>query len=115
MKIVKRYQQVRGSPKTPKQCARSLTPFPSQWHVTKESREQGASLGFPMMEYDGAAELHFATLEDYKACLKLPRWEAIFKDEEKFIDLPIHTMYGYEYLVIGQPLVYNEPDHQVLP
>lgn len=68
----------------------------------------GEKLGNPMMEYDGAAELHFASLDDYMACMELPVWKEIFHDETKFIDLPIHTMYGYEYLVIGEPLVYHE-------
>ena len=64
------------------------------------------------MPWDGAAELHFASLDDYKNCLTLPAWQQIFKDELEFIDLPVHTMYGYEYLVIGEPLVYHEgADH----
>lgn len=76
--------------------------------MTAETRKEGERLGFPMMEWDGAAELHFATLDDYMACWNLPQWKEIFEDETKFIDLPVHTMYGYEYLVIGEPLVYNE-------
>jgi len=76
--------------------------------VTPETRKEGERFGFPMMEWDGAAELHFATLDDYIECTKLPVWQEIFHDETKFIDLPVHTMYGYEYLVIGEPLVYNE-------
>ena len=86
-----------------------LMPSDKQWHVTAESREEAKSLGNPVLEWDGAAELHFATLEDYRKCLELLVWKEIFKDETEFIDPPVHTMYGYKYLVIGEPLVYNEP------
>jgi hypothetical protein len=60
------------------------------------------------MEYDGGAELHFETLEHYKHCSSLPAWKKIFEDETEYIDLPVHTMYGYKYLVICELLVYNE-------
>lgn len=59
------------------------------------------------MEYDGAAEGYWESLEDYKFVMKSPKWVDILEDEKNFIDLPVKIMYGYELVVIGEPIQFK--------
>ncbi|KAK1763385.1 hypothetical protein QBC33DRAFT_598608 [Phialemonium atrogriseum] len=74
----------------------------NQHHVTPAEREQAKTLGIPVLEYDGIAEVWVDSLDDWKAIVSDTEFvNAVAADEPHFIMAPIHVLIGWDNLIIG--------------
>lgn len=118
MDKVRRYNQVCEDGLHPSRCE-CLSDI--QHHITPEWREMAKSLGAPVMDYDGIAEVWVDSFEDWKEIVSDPEFvkqvagefgnhrslsldvilTKVLADEPNFILAPIHIMVGYDHLVLG--------------
>ncbi|KAK0382916.1 hypothetical protein NLU13_8832 [Sarocladium strictum] len=75
----------------------------NQHHVTAEEKALAKSSGAPVLEYDGIAELWLDNFDDWRAIVTDTEFvEKVASDEGNFLDSPIHIMFGWDHLLIGE-------------
>ncbi len=64
-------------------------------------REQAKSLGIPVLDYDGVAEVWLDSIDDWKEIVSDTDFvTAVAADEANFILAPINIMFGWDNLII---------------
>ncbi|CAK7233734.1 hypothetical protein SCUCBS95973_008696 [Sporothrix curviconia] len=75
----------------------------NQHHITPDLREQAQSLGIPVLDYDGIAEVWVDSVEDWKQIVTDTDFvKAVAEDEKNFILYPINVMFGWDNLIIDE-------------
>lgn len=76
----------------------------AQYHNSMSMRNTAASLGHPMLEFDGAAELWATDMDSLLALFQCREYmEIMIPDENKFIDRATGKfMFGYDDLKLDQ-------------
>ncbi|KAL3470508.1 hypothetical protein BJX99DRAFT_264189 [Aspergillus californicus] len=74
----------------------------NQFHVSETLKLQAASLGAPVLDYDGIAEFWVSDVQDWKDITSDKDFvKHMAEDELIFVQPPISVMVGYDNLVIG--------------
>ena len=73
-----------------------------QHHQTPEMKERARSLGENVLEYDGCAQLWVKSWDDWLKFYNSKEYAvALGPDCDRFMQLPMTYMVGYENLVVG--------------
>ncbi|ERS95467.1 hypothetical protein HMPREF1624_07983 [Sporothrix schenckii ATCC 58251] len=75
----------------------------NQHHITPDVRAEAQSLGIPVLDYDGVAEVWVDGVEDWKQIVTDTDFvKAVAEDEKHFILHPINVMFGWDNLIIDK-------------
>ncbi|KAK4561070.1 hypothetical protein LTR86_005025 [Recurvomyces mirabilis] len=75
----------------------------NQVHITPALKQQAATFGAPVAEYDGIAEVWVDSMEDWMEVASDPEFaKDVGADEALFILAPIQVQLSYDHLVIPE-------------
>lgn len=80
----------------------------NQYHMTPEMKQEAESFGLKSLDFDGCAEFWVDSIDTWKALIDDPDGlMTLLPDEAKFVQHPLEIMYGYEELVVGNPIEFD--------